>query len=148
MDEPRLHWWERTRDMTDIIDEFTARKNLRRQQSEGLRENVLHGVLRRYAPPPGMDPPSRPPRLKNVTFCVDDVSLSYARGRAVVEGTSVNALVCRLLEEYSGVGRPPGHELSRRIPVLGRRPRPVPDGEFDPSADPRGNVGHDLTGGL
>lgn len=125
MAEPRLHWWERTRDMGDVIDEFTARRNLARQQSEGLRENVLHGVLRRHAPPPGLDPPSRPPRLINVTFCVDDTALSYARGRAVVEHTSVNALVCRLLEEYSGISRPPDQELSRRIPMLHRRPRPI-----------------------
>ena len=129
MGEPRLHWWERTRDMGDVIDEFTARRNLARQQSEGLRENVLHGVLKRHAPPPGLDPPSRPPRLINVTFCVDDTALSYARGRAVVEQTSVNALVCRLLEEYSGVSRPPGQELSRRIPMLGRRPRPIESDE-------------------
>lgn len=126
MDEPRLHWWERTRHMGDVIDEFTARRNLERQRSEGLRVNVLHGVLLRTSPPPGIDPPLGPPRLINVTFCVDDASLAFARGRAFVEGTSVNALVCRLLEEYSGVSRPPGQELSRRIPRFRRRPSAQP----------------------
>jgi hypothetical protein len=122
MDEPRLHWWERTRSLGDVIDEFQARRNLERQRSEGPRENVLHGVLRRHSPPPGLDPPIRPPRPINVTFCVNDTALAYSRGRAVVEGTSVNALVCRFLEEYSGVSRPPGSELSRRIPMFRRRP--------------------------
>jgi hypothetical protein len=45
-----------------------------------------------------MPAPIRPPRLINVTFRVDDLSLNYARGRAVVEGTSASALVNRLLE--------------------------------------------------
>jgi hypothetical protein len=96
--------------------------------SEPLRDNVLHGVTRRSGPPPGMPPPIRPPRLINVTFRVDDLSLNYARGRAVVEGTSISALVNRLLEEYSGIARPPGHEISRRIPMFcERRVRSLPD---------------------
>jgi hypothetical protein len=96
--------------------------------SDPWRENVLRGVTRRSHLPPGVPPPDGPPRLINVTFRVDDVSLNWARGRAVVEGTSVSALVNRLLEEYSGVARPPGQEISRRIPMFReRRVRPHPD---------------------
>ena len=98
--------------------------------SEGWRENVLHGVTRRTGLPSGVSAPIRPPRLINVTFRVDDLTLNYARGRAVVEGTSINALVCRLLEEYSGVARPPGQEISRRIPMFRER-RIRPDGGVD-----------------
>jgi hypothetical protein len=94
--------------------------------SEDWRENVLHGVTRPRALPAGVPPPISGPRLINVTFRVDDLSLNYARGRAVVEGTSINALVCRLLEEYSGVARPSGQEISRRIPMFReRRIRPI-----------------------
>lgn len=89
--------------------------------SEVRRENVLHGVTRRTSLPPDVPEPIRGPRLINVTFRVDDTTLNYARGRAVVEGTSVNALVCRLLEEYSGIARPPGQEISRRIPMFRSR---------------------------
>jgi hypothetical protein len=91
------------------------------ERSEGWRDNVLHGVTRRTGLPPGVPAPIRPPYLINVTFRVDDLTLNYARGRAVVEGTSINALVCRLLEEYSGVSRPPGQEISRRIPMFRER---------------------------
>jgi hypothetical protein len=94
--------------------------------SEDWRENVLHGVTRRRALPAGVRPPISGPRLINVTFRVDELSLNYARGRAVLEGTSINALVCRLLEEYSGVALPPGQEISRRIPMFReRRIRPI-----------------------
>ena len=103
----------------------------RAELSEGWRENVLHGVTRRTGLPAGMPAPIRPPRLINVTFRVDDLSLNYARGRAVVEGTSVNALVCRLLEEYSGVARPPGQEISRRIPMFRERRIRVIEGVDD-----------------
>ena len=93
-----------------------------RQQRErvlgGIEENVLFGVTRRRSLPDGIEPPRRPPRLINVTIRVDDTSLAYSRGRAVTEGTSVSALVNRLLEEYSGVARPPGMEISRRIPMF------------------------------
>jgi hypothetical protein len=99
-----------------------------RASSEGWRENVLHGVTRRHQLPPGVPPPNGPPRLVNVTFRVDDISLNWARGRAVVEGTSVSALVNRLLEEYSGIARPPGQPISRRIPMFReRRIRPHPE---------------------
>jgi hypothetical protein len=75
-----------------------------------------------------MPAPIRPPRLINVTFRVDDLSLNYARGRAVVEGTSASALVNRLLEEYSGIARPPDQEISRRIPMFReRRVRSLPE---------------------
>jgi hypothetical protein len=95
-------------------------------------ENVLRGVTRRRGLPPGVPAPIRPPRLVNVTFRVDDLTLNYARGRAVVEETSVAALVNQLLEEYSGLARPPGQEISRRIPMFReRRIRPHPD---DPPA--------------
>ncbi|HUH16808.1 MAG TPA: hypothetical protein VMM85_02570 [Methylomirabilota bacterium] len=66
-----------------------------------------------------------------MTFRVDDTTLNYARGRAVVEGTSVNALVCRLLEEYSGIARPPGQEISRRIPMFRSRQIRAIDGVDD-----------------
>ena len=89
--------------------------------SEGWRDNVLHGVTRRTGLPEGVPAPIRPPFLINVTFRVDDLTLNYARGRAVVEGTSINALVCRFLEEYSGFSRPPGQEISRRIPMFRER---------------------------
>ena len=96
--------------------------------SDTLRDNVLHGVTRRSVLPAGVPYPTGPPRLINVTFRVDDTSLNWARGRAVVEGTSVAALVNRLLEEYSGIARPPGQEISRRIPMFRpRRVRPHPD---------------------
>ncbi len=94
--------------------------------SADWRDNVLEGVTRRTGLPPGVPPPISGPRLINVTFRVDDLSLNYARGRAVVEGTSINALVNRLLEEYSGVARPPGQEISRRTPMFReRRIRPI-----------------------
>jgi len=94
--------------------------------SDDARDNVLHGVTRRTGLPPGGPGPIRDPRLINVTFRVDDLTLNYARGRAVVEGTSINALVCRLLEDYSGYARPPGREISRRIPMFReRRIRPI-----------------------
>jgi len=87
---------------------------------------VLEGITRRHGLPPGVPAPIRPPRLINVTFRVDDLTLNYARGRAVVEGTSISALVNRFLEEYSGLARPPGTEISRRIPMFReRRIRPI-----------------------
>lgn len=89
--------------------------------SDPLRDNVLAGVTRREGLPPGVPPPFRPPRLVNLTIRVDDLSLNYARGRAVVEGTSISALVNQLLEEYSGIARPPGQEISRRIPMFRER---------------------------
>ena len=94
--------------------------------SDGPRENVLHGVTRRRQVPPHVPPPFGRPRLINVTIRVDNQSLNYARGRAVVEGTSISALVNQLLEEYSGIARPPGQEISRRIPMFReRRIRPI-----------------------
>ena len=94
--------------------------------SDDSRDNVLYGVMRRVGLPSGVPGPIRDPRLINVTFRVDDLTLNYARGRAVVEGTSINALVCRLLEDYSGYARPPGREISRRIPMFReRRIRPI-----------------------
>lgn len=93
----------------------------RREVLEGLRENVLLGVTRRRTLPEGIPAPTGPPRLINVTIRVDDLSLNYARGRAVVEGTSISALVNRLLEEYSGIARPPGQQISRRIPLFRER---------------------------
>lgn len=89
--------------------------------SAAWRENVLHGVTRRARLPSDVPYPTGPPRLVNVTFRVDDTSLHWARGRALVEGTSVAALVNRLLEEYSGIARPPGQEISRRIPIFRER---------------------------
>lgn len=107
-------------------DRELIERQARREVFEGLRENVLLGVTLRRGLPPGVPAPTRPPRLINVTIRVDDLSLNYARGRAVVEGTSVSALVNRLLEEYSGISRPPGQEISRRIPMFReRRIRPV-----------------------
>jgi hypothetical protein len=106
--------------------EFFEREQ-REKVLAGLAENVLLGVTRRYGLPKGVNPPMRPARLVNVTIRVDDTSLNYARGRAVTEGTSVSALVNRLLEEYSGVARPPGQEISRRIPMFReRRVKPIP----------------------
>jgi hypothetical protein len=99
--------------------------------SEGLRDNVLLGVTRRMRLPEDVPAPIRPPRLVNVTFRVDDLSLGYARGRAVVEGTSISALVNRLLEEYSGIARPPGQEISRRIPMFRERRIRAIDGVDD-----------------
>ena len=82
---------------------------------ESAASNVLAGVARRDAPVAPLDD-RWPHALVNVTFRVDLVSLAHARGRAFLEGTSVNALVCRLLEEYSGIYPPPGEELERRVP--------------------------------
>ena len=106
--------------------ELLERKS-RAEVLQGLRENVLLGVTRRRKLPVGVPAPNRPPRLINVTIRVDDLSLGYACGRAVVEGTSISALVNRLLlEEYSGIARPPGQQISRRIPMFReRRIRPV-----------------------
>jgi hypothetical protein len=88
---------------------------------------VLYGVTKRRHLPPDVPRPDGPPRLINVTIRVDDITLNWARGRAVVEGTSVSALVNRLLEDYSGIARPPGQEISRRIPMFReRRIRPHP----------------------
>ncbi|HEX5041102.1 MAG TPA: hypothetical protein VFW95_13360 [Candidatus Limnocylindria bacterium] len=88
---------------------------------QALRENVLVGVKRRDQLPSDVPAPVRGPRLINVTIRVDDLTLNYARGRAVVEGTSIAALVNRLLEEYSGVARPEGQQISRRIPMFRER---------------------------
>lgn len=88
---------------------------------QALRENVLMGVKRRDQLPSDVPAPIRGPRLINVTIRVDDLTLNYARGRAVVEGTSIAALVNRLLEEYSGVARPEGEQISRRIPMFRER---------------------------
>jgi hypothetical protein len=88
---------------------------------QALRENVLAGVKRRQGLPSDIPAPIRGPRLINVTIRVDDLTLNYARGRAVVEGTSIAALVNRLLEEYSGVARPEGERISRRIPMFRER---------------------------
>ena len=100
--------------------ELLERKS-RAEVLAGLRENVLLGVTRRRRLPEGVPAPTRPPRLINVTIRVDDLTLGYARGRAVVEGTSISALVNRLLEEYSGIARPPGQQISRRIPMFRER---------------------------
>ena len=62
------------------------------------RDNVLLGVAKRTSLPEGVPAPIRPPRLVNVTIRVDDLSLNYARGRAVVEGTPISAMVNRLLD--------------------------------------------------
>jgi hypothetical protein len=99
--------------------------------SDELRDNVLLGVTKRTSLPEGVPAPIRPPRLVNVTIRVDDLSLNYARGRAVVEGTSISALVNRLLEEYSGIARPPGQEISRRIPMFRERQIRAIDGVDD-----------------
>jgi hypothetical protein len=85
-----------------------------------MTDNVLHGVARRAGPLAGIIPRAGPPRLVNVTFRVDDLALMHARGRAFMDGTSVNALVCRLLEDYSGIHPSPEHEVERRAPWSGR----------------------------
>ena len=109
---------------------------------QSLRENVLAGVRRRDRLPTDIPAPIREPRLINVTIRVDDLTLNYARGRAVVEGTSIAALVNRLLEEYSGVSRPPGHEISRRIPMFRERRVQPP---IDSADRRRANVTADVT---
>jgi hypothetical protein len=112
--------------MVPLNGSLSRRRDEAEPLSEPLRENVLAGVTRRSRLPAGIPMPIGPPRLVNVTFRVDDISLNYARGRAVVEGTSISALVNRLLEEYSGLARPPGQEISRRIPMFReRRVRPI-----------------------
>lgn len=100
---------------------IVLRNGKRIDLSDALRANVLAGVTRRDGLPSDVPPPGRPPRLVNVTIRVDDLTLNYARGRAVVEGTSISALVNQLLEEYSGIARPPGQEISRRIPMFRER---------------------------
>jgi hypothetical protein len=85
-----------------------------------MTDNVLDGIVRRAEAPQGMIPRAGPPRVINVTFRVDDLALMHARGRAFLEGTSVNALVCRLLEDYSGIHPSPDHEVERRLPWTGR----------------------------
>jgi hypothetical protein len=85
-------------------------------------DNVLDGVSRRAEPPAGMVGGPPPRNDVNVTFRVDGFALLCARGRALLEGTSVNGLVCRLLEDYSGVHPRPEDEVARRLPRL-ERPR-------------------------
>lgn len=70
------------------------------------RVNVLEGIARRDEPAVQITPRSSMQRV-NATFRVDPLALSHARGRAVVEWTSVNALIDRLLAEYSGIYPPP-----------------------------------------
>ena len=82
--------------------------------------NVLEGIARRDAPPFELDRPDRQRRIVNVTFRVEEETLTFARGRALLSGTSVNALVCRLLEDYSGIHPLPGTEIERRLPSLRR----------------------------
>jgi hypothetical protein len=87
-----------------------------------MSDNVLDGVPRRLAPPAGLvDSPAARCDV-NVTFRVEAFTLLCARARALVEGTSVNALVCRLLEDYSGVHPAPDDAVQPRLPRL-ERPR-------------------------
>ena len=78
--------------------------------------NVLAGIQRRDGPAVEIIPRTSMRRV-NVTFRVDPLALNHARGRAVVEWTSVNALIDRLLAEYSGIYPPP------EPPVPPARPR-------------------------
>lgn len=73
---------------------------------EERNANVLSGIVRRDAPMVEVLPRSRV-RWVNATFLVDRTALAHARGRALLDGTSVNALLNRLLAEYSGVYPPP-----------------------------------------
>ena len=82
--------------------------------------NVLPGLVRRSGPTLELVDIG-PHQLVNVTFRVDVVALTHARCRALLEGTSVNALVCRLLEDYSGIQPPPGEEIPRRLPRYRRQ---------------------------
>ncbi|HET7685615.1 MAG TPA: hypothetical protein VFM19_04330 [Candidatus Limnocylindria bacterium] len=79
--------------------------------------NVLAGIARRDAPAVDIIPRTHT-RWINVTFEVDDLALAHARGRAVLEGTSINQLVQRLLAEYSGIApvpKPPPPPPRKRV---------------------------------
>ncbi len=90
---------------------------------------VMAGIARRDGP--ALELADRGAHeLVNVTFRVDLVALTHARGRALLEGTSVNALVCRLLEEYSGIYPPPGEEIPRRLPRFRRHRVRATDTEY------------------
>lgn len=65
------------------------------------------------------------PRDTNVTFRVEENVLTWARARAFFGGSSLNAVVCRFLEEYAAVparwmeGLPPPWTPEDRIrPVM------------------------------
>ena len=57
--------------------------------------------------------------MANLTITVDEETVKRARIRALEEGTSVNALLRRYLEEYSGVRREKA-EAWREIQELAR----------------------------
>ena len=78
--------------------------------------NVLAGIPRRDGPMVEVLPRTQV-RWINATFQVDMVALAHCRGRALLEGTSVNALLNRLLAEYSGIYPPPPE------PAAGQAPR-------------------------
>ncbi len=59
--------------------------------------------------------------MANLTLTIDDGVLRRARVRAVLEGTSVNAVVRDLLERYAGDAQ--GEEAMRRILDAARRSR-------------------------
>ena len=71
-----------------------------------MPDNVLAGVVRRDAPMVEVLP-RRAASIVNATFRLDALALAHARGRALLEGTSVNALIARLISEYSGISVPP-----------------------------------------
>ena len=71
-----------------------------------MRDNVLAGVERRDTPMVEVLP-RRAARIVNATFRLDEMALAHARGPALLEGTSVNALIAQLISEYSGVAVPP-----------------------------------------
>jgi hypothetical protein len=59
--------------------------------------------------------------VANLTLTIDDSVLRRARVRAVLEGTSVNAVVRELIERYAGDAQ--GDEAMRRILEAARRSR-------------------------
>ena len=71
-----------------------------------MPDNVLSGIERRDEPMVPVLPRSSA-CIVNTTFRLDAVALAHARGRALLEGTSVNALIARFLTEYSGIQVPP-----------------------------------------
>lgn len=77
--------------------------------------NVLAGIPRRDEPMVEVLPRTQV-RWINATFQVDMVALAHCRGRALLEGTSVNSLLNRLLAEYSGIYPPPPEPAVRPSP--------------------------------
>jgi hypothetical protein len=94
---------------------------------------------------------TKPPRQSNVTLRVDADTLTWARTRAMLARTSVNALIRRFLDEYAAVlaawreGLPPPWTPGDRMTEV---MDPVGAGHREAGRGQGGGVGPDAGGGV